>query len=137
MSERLELIINQIDATTRDGRIMKENLKRIEKFINDFSRDTDASITTINNTVGLTTLSGFNKLDTFLASDLQTVFNLSATPAEPVAIKMFVNHIGLTYNVHFTVSGTTVTFIPAAAGYTLEASNEFGQPDRVDIYYVV
>lgn len=57
----------------------------------------------------------------------QTVFTLSFVPAgEPI---MFVNGIQYLNTVHFTVAGTTLTWIPLAGGFTMEPT------DEVSVYY--
>jgi len=69
--------------------------------------------------------------------DNQTTFILSDTPDLTSVPQMLVNGVGQTYNEHFTVSGSTLTFIPTAAGFQLETSNEFGQPDKVIVRYMI
>ena len=63
--------------------------------------------------------------------DDQTSFTLSQIPATASKVKLWVNGAKMTYGTHYTVSGTTLTFIPGAAGFDLKTVNEFGVPDKL------
>jgi hypothetical protein len=70
-------------------------------------------------------------------SDGQVSFTLSSTPADDTKVQMFVNRVSQKNGTHFTVSGTSVTFIPAAAGFEMETNNELGQADEIEFRYFV
>lgn len=75
--------------------------------------------------------------DYFDATTNQTAFTLSQLPADDSKVIMTVNGVELRNGTHYTVSGTSVTFLPLAAGFAMEASNEFLQPDRIRFEYFV
>ena len=60
----------------------------------------------------------------------QTSFTLSQTPTSPATIKMFVNGILLSKTA-YSVSGTTLTYVPANNGSTALSLN-----DRVQFVYL-
>ena len=67
---------------------------------------------------------------TFTPTLGQTVFTLAASPATPNDTSVFVNTVKYIYGIQFTVSGATMTWIPAA-GFALDSL------DVVEIIYFV
>ena len=69
--------------------------------------------------------------DEFTASGGETSFTLTQTPSGNSKVKMFVNGIRIS-NTAYSVSGTTLTYIPANNGsYALSASDRI----QFDFYY--
>jgi hypothetical protein len=69
--------------------------------------------------------------DEFTASAAQTSFTLTQTPAASSKVKMFVNGIRIS-NTAYTVSGSTLTYVPANnGGYTLTVGDRI----QFDFYY--
>ena len=129
----IELLIREIDPSDKNGRYLRENLRRIKQYLDD-----GASGTTTIVPVPTPTPNQFNYVDPFdVAVINQTTFNLTATPQSASATTMEVNGVGLTNGTHFNIAGNVATFYPLAAGYQLETSNEFGQPDKVVFKYMV
>jgi hypothetical protein len=67
----------------------------------------------------------------FTASVGQTAFTLTETPSVNSKVKMYINGIRIS-NAAYTVSGTTLTYIPAS-----NANNTLSSGDRIqfDYYY--
>jgi hypothetical protein len=129
----IELLIREIDPSDKNGRYLRENLRRIKQYLDD-----GASGATTIVPVPVVTPSQFNYVDPFDVTIVnQTTFNLTATPQSASATTMEVNGVGLTNGTHFDIAGNVATFYPLTAGYQLETSNEFGQPDKVVFKYMV
>jgi hypothetical protein len=129
----IELLIREIEPSDKNGRYLRENLRRIKQYLDDGS----TGVTAITPTPVIPP-SQFNYVDPFDVTVLnQTTFNLTATPQSASATTMEVNGVGLTNGTHFDIAGNIATFYPLAAGYQLETSNEFGQPDKVVFKYMV
>jgi hypothetical protein len=134
----INLLIKEIDPSSPNNRYIRENFRRIQQFLAEFEQSTSTDIQVVRQSVQLDSLAGFNKLDSFeVTTNGQTSFTLTETPADDSSVAMLINHAQMTTGVHFTRSGKIITFIPAAAGFTLETVNEFGQPDNVDFYYSI
>jgi hypothetical protein len=135
----LDLLIREIDPKDKNGRYLRENLRRIKTFLDDVA---SGSQTLINIQQQLLTI-GFNYSETFDVSVLgQTTFTLANTPSEPEKVRMIINGVemrnkALSPSYHFSVVGNIVTFDPVNAGFILEAVNELGQPDQVIIQYLI
>ena len=129
----LKLLIREIDPSTHNGRYLRENLRRIKQFLDDVETGA-ASLVTFQSISG--TVDVPDNVESFDVASLgQTVFTLSATPTNPTKATMTINGVQQTNGEHFTISGNIATFNPATAGFTLEVSNEFSQPDRVVVNY--
>jgi len=129
----LKLLIREISPRTSDGRYIRESFRRIKQFLDDVEagKKTLVSFSTLGGSP-----SDFDAVETKDTTVVgQTTFTLTSTPSAPSLVQMEINGIPQTNGEHFTVSGNVVTFDPVAAGFTLETSNEFGQPDRVIIRY--
>jgi hypothetical protein len=67
--------------------------------------------------------------DEFSASTSQTSFTLTQTPSANSKVKMYINGIRIS-NTAYSISGTTLTYIPANnGGYSLTTS------DRIQMDY--
>lgn len=128
----LKLLIREIDPTEKNGRYLRENLRRIEEYLTSA-----ATGKTIIQPVPQQTPSIFTNSESFdTAIDGQAVFNLTATPSNPPISRMLINGVEMRYGTHFSISGNVVTFDELNAGFSLETSNEFGDPDRVTVHYM-
>ncbi|WP_372753557.1 beta strand repeat-containing protein [Mariniflexile sp.] len=69
--------------------------------------------------------------DEFLLTGTQSIFTLSQTPSSNSKVKMYVNGIRIS-NTAYSVSGATLTYVPANNG-----GNDLGVNDRIqfDFYY--
>jgi len=133
-ASKLELLIREINPETKDGRVMRENMRRIKQFMDDVASGA-ATLITYQNLPG--TPQAFDGFYNVLVSvPNQTSFTLPEVSSDDTTVRMLVNGVGLTNGLHFTVVGTAVTFIPGVAGYQLETVNEFGQPDDITFYYM-
>ncbi len=61
----------------------------------------------------------------------QTVFPLLQAPTVPNDTSMFINKVKYVYGPHYTVAGSTLTYLPGGAGFALDAQ------DQVEIIYFV
>ncbi len=130
---KLELLIREIDPSTKNGRYLRENLRRIKQYLDSVGDGTIELISYAS--LGAPTI--FDGVYRDVAtSNGQTNFTLPDAPATPDLSRMLVNGAEMTYYDHFSISGNTLTFDPTAAGFDLETSNEFGQPDAVTVYYI-
>ena len=130
----LKLLIREIDPAEKNGRYLRENLRRIEQFLTDVQA---GKTTLININKSLLEI-GFNNYEVqYVSFDGQTNFTLSTTPTEPSKVSMSVNGAELRNGVNFSVVGTTVTFDPISAGFILEAVNELGQPDEIVFKFII
>lgn len=138
LSRKIELLIREITPDDKNGRYLRENLRRIKEF---FDAIVDGDITVAVSELSFTSNQSpdpFNKYDAQLVtSNGQTIFNLANEPASPDKVKMVINGVEMTNGVHYTVSGQVVTFNPISAGFTLETVNQFGQPDQIIFTYMV
>ena len=143
LNKKIELLIREIDPTDKNGRYMRENLRRLQLFLDgivdgSISVGNSQNATTSQTSIISQSPDSFNRYESYLvASNGQTGFTLLDLPKTPDKVAMTVNGQDMTNNVHFTVSGKNVTFIPGAAGYILEAVNEFGVPDLILFKYTV
>lgn len=137
LKKKIELLIREIDPKDKNGRYIRENLRRIKQFFDEIIDGSVAVAVSEVSLIAQQSPDAFNYYETQLVVSLnQTVFSLSNSPASPTKVSMQVNGQSMTNGVHFSVSGSTVTFNPATAGFILEVSNEFGQPDQVVFQYV-
>lgn len=137
LKKKIELLIREIDPKDKNGRYLRENLRRIKQFFDDIISGNVAVAISETSLIAQQSPDAFNYYETQLVtSNGQTVFNLLNMPASPTKVAMQVNGQTMTNGVHFTVAGQIVTFIPSAAGFILEVSNEFGQPDQIIFQYV-
>lgn len=135
---KIDLLIREIDPTQKNGRYLRENLRRIKNYLDDLSLGV---ITAIENT---TVTVNVNNADIAAATvyetqdctgDGQTAFTLTFTPVDGTKVRMTINGAEMRNGSDFTVSGTAVTFDDVTAGFALELSNEFGDPDRIIFEY--
>lgn len=137
LKKKIELLIREIDPKDKNGRYLRENLRRIKQFFDDIIDGSIATGISETSLIAQESPDAFNYYETQLVVSLnQTIFSLSTTPASPDKVAMAINGQFMTNGVHFTVAGSTVTFNPATAGFILEVSNQFGQPDQVVFQYV-
>jgi hypothetical protein len=61
------------------------------------------------------------QVDSFVATDGQTVFVLSQTPTQPSFVFLLINFVPYSGTAFFTVSGTTVTWLNL---FTIQASDD-------------
>jgi len=71
----------------------------------------------------------------FVTSNGQTIIPLAATPSDTSKVIFKVNGVSTVNGAHYTVAGTTLTWIPAVAGWELELTNEFGVADFYEVVY--
>jgi hypothetical protein len=135
----LTLSTNSEEAIRRNIETIRENFRRIKQYLDDIGVDKIKNLTQYINNVVSVDVTAFARSETFDVSfDGQTIFTLSETPLNPdKASALLLNTARLFYGAGYTISGTALTFDPTAAGYILEASNEFGRPDRLVVYYNV
>lgn len=135
----LEMLLKQIDQEGDNAAVIRENFRRIQQYLDDIGADKVKNLTTIINAGISSGVSAFNRSETFDVAVLnQTIFTLTETPLDPATSSaMYVNGVKMNYGDQYTISGTTVTFYPLVAGFQLEVNNEFGQPDRVIVFYMV
>lgn len=135
---QIQLLIREIDPTTKNGRYLRENLKRIQNFLNG-NRDgtlVQGDTTTVVVDASNSQISAANVYDAQVCtSNGQTVFNLVQTPLDGSKVTMTINGEEFTNGTYYTVVGNVLTFNAVAAGFTLEVSNEFGVPDRLVFEY--
>jgi hypothetical protein len=128
----LKLLIREIDPKEKNGRYLRENLRRIEEYLTNA-----ATGKTIIQPVPQQTPSIFTNSESFeTAVNGQTVFNLAYAPTKPDISRMLINGVEMTYGTHFSISSNVVTFNESNAGFSLETSNEFGDPDRITVHYM-
>ena len=129
----LNLLIREIKPITHNDRYMRENLRRIKQFLDDVESGA-ATLVTFQNISG--TVSVPDAEDKFnVTFDGQTIFVLSALPTNPAKAEMRINGAVQVNGEHFSIAANIATFDPVAAGFSLELSNEFSQPDRVVVSY--
>ena len=134
----LELLLKQIDTHQPNADIIRENFKRIQQYLLDIGADKILKMQTyIQN--NLPSVSQFDRSESFLVTILnQTSFTLTDAPVNPsTSSAMYINGCKMTYGDHYTIAGKVVTFYPITAGFQLEVVNEFGQADRVIVFYMV
>lgn len=137
VGRKIELLIREIDPTTKDGRYMRENLRRIKLFL-DALVDGSASVAVSQSAVTAQSPDSFNRYEAYYTtSNGQTSFTLAEDPKTPTKVSMQINGQEMTNGIHFTVMGKNVTFVPTAAQFALEVINEFGVPDLIIFKYVV
>ena len=137
VGRRIKLLIREIEPVDKNGRYMRENLKRIKLFLDGLIDGTIPVNTSISSSTGQSPDS-FNRYEDYLVtSNGQTAFTLNEFPESPSKVNMQVNGQEMTNGIHFTVVGKNVTFDPVATQFDLEVSNEFGVPDLIIFKYVV
>lgn len=129
----VELLIKEIDVSNlkdKNSRYLRENLRRIKEYLDGLQNGAIA--------IPLPNPSVYNGTDTYNATTGQTSFNLSATPTSPANSRMLINGVEQRYGStqHFSITGNVATFYPVNAGFSLEALNEFSQPDIVTFHYM-
>lgn len=138
-NEKIDLLIREIDPSTKNGRYLRENLRRIKVFIDSLSVTTTAianTETTVVVNASNSQIAAATVYETQVCtSNGQTVFSLSETPQESGKVRMSVNGEEIGNGVYFAVVGTTVTFDEVTAGFSLEIVNEFGIPDQIIFQY--
>jgi hypothetical protein len=128
----IELLIREIDSTTKEGRYLRENFRRIKQYLDDLQ----SGVQYVPLPPSFTP-AAYNNCDQFdVTVNGQTSFTLVGTPPNPSTSTMLINGVTQTYGPHFDISGNVATFYPGNAGFTLETVNEFGQPDKVIFYYI-
>lgn len=133
-AKKIDLLIREIDPKEKNGRYLRENLRRIKQFLDDVANGTNTLVNIQNQLLTL----GFNYSEQYDVTVLnQTVFPLLNSPAEPSKVRMTINGVEAINGTHFTVVGNVATFNPIAAGYILEAVNELGQPDKIVFQYII
>ena len=142
----LDLLLREIDLNVstpeilrRNAEVIRENFRRIRQYLEDIGAEQIRNLTQIINQNISLDITSFDRSEAFDVSfDGQLSFTLSDTPESPdTSSALFLNTARLFYGSGYTISGNVVTFDPVAAGYQLEAVNEFGRPDRVVVYYNV
>jgi hypothetical protein len=137
ISKKIELLIREIDPSDKNGRYMRENLRRIKLFLDEMV-DGGISVGFANNAGAAESPDSFNRYETHLvASNGQVTFALNYLPKTSDKVAMSVNGQDMTNGIHFNVIGNSVTFDPIAANFILEAVNQFGQPDVILFKYTV
>jgi hypothetical protein len=132
VNRSVELLIRELSSNTKDGRYVRENFRRLKQYLDDLQSGSQYIPVPPNFTPSV-----YNNVDPFdVVVNGQTTFTLLNTPITPSTSRMVVNGVDQTYAEHFTISGNIATFIPAQAGFNLEAVNEFGQPDKVVFHYM-
>jgi hypothetical protein len=137
---KIDLLIREIDPADKNGRYLRENLRRIKAFLDELIEGGIAVGTAenANNALIASSPDSFNRYEVqYVSFDNQTNFTLANMPQSPDKVAMAVNGQDMTNGLHFTVSGQTVTFIPGAANFILEQNNQFGQPDIINFKYTV
>lgn len=134
---KVELLIREIDPAAKNGRYLRENLRRIKEYLDALADGTVA--VAVSQTAGTAeSPDSFNRYETHLvASDGQVAFILNDLPKSNDKVAMAVNGQDMTNGIHFSVAGKNVTFNPTAANFILEANNQFGQPDVITFKYMV
>ena len=136
---RISLLIREVNPATKDGRLLRENLTRIENFLNGNKDGTlvqGGGSTTVNVNAANSDISNADVYETQVCtSNGQTVFSLSLPPYSSAKVRISINGEEIGNGVYFTVSGSTVTFNAIAAGFALELINEFGIPDQIIFQY--
>lgn len=136
----VDLLLRQIDTHVANAEVIRENFRRLQQYLKDSGLD---DLKTLQKTIiqGVPiNPSIYNKTDEFdTVVNNQSSFTLSATPKNPSnASRVLINGVALTeYGYHFTISGNILTLYPANMGYSLEVLNEFGNPDRVVVNYMI
>ena len=136
----LELLLKQIDIQVQNAEVIRENFRRIKQYLDEANVGQIQNIkNVVINEVQNMDFTAFNRMESFtVATNGQTVFNLLEIPINPnTSTALFINTAKMIYGVHYTILDNVVTFDPVGAGFALEVSNEFGQPDNVVIYYAV
>lgn len=137
----LEILLKQIDQTAdENAAVIRENFRRIQQYLNDIGADKIKNLNVyVQSSITGASVSAFNRSETFDVSvNNQTSFTLTEVPLDPASSSaMYVNGAKMNYGDHYTISGSEATFYPGNAGFQLEVNNEFGQPDRIIIFYMV
>jgi hypothetical protein len=125
-SEKLEVTGNfRVSGTIRTGTVTLPNTAGTNGQVLTTDGSGTATWTTVN------TASVREVANEFTATTNQTSFTLTQTPSVNSRVKMFINGVRIS-NTAYTVSGTTLTYIPANNG-----NNSLSSGDRIqfDYYY--
>lgn len=125
-SEKLEVTGNfRVSGTIRTGTVTLPNTAGTNGQVLTTDGTGTATWTTVN------TASVREVANEFTATTNQTSFTLTQTPSANSRVKMFINGVRIS-NTAYTVSGTTLTYIPANNG-----NNSLSSGDRIqfDYYY--
>ena len=125
-TEKLEVTGNfRVSGTIRTGTVTLPNTAGTNGQVLTTDGTGTATWTTVN------TASVREVANEFTATTNQTSFTLTQTPSVNSRVKMFINGVRIS-NTAYTVSGTTLTYIPANNG-----NNSLSSGDRIqfDYYY--
>jgi hypothetical protein len=125
-TEKLEVTGNfRVSGTIRTGTVTLPNTAGTNGQVLTTDGTGTATWTTVN------TASVREVANEFTATTNQTSFTLTQTPSANSRVKMFINGVRIS-NTAYTVSGTTLTYIPANNG-----NNSLSSGDRIqfDYYY--